>query len=108
MEGQMQKLDDLQRVNPGPNPERLSTIPALKDSLDACTGSEHLVLGDFNLHHPLLGGQCCLPTHRSRSPRRAHRAAGPDGIPNEILRDTSDLLEPQLCLIINSNIYYGH
>lgn len=36
------------------------------------------------------------------------KAPGPDGIPNEILRETSDLLQPHLCLIINTSLFYGH
>ena len=36
--------------------ESLSTLPNLRRALEANRSEEHIVLGDFNLHHPMWAG----------------------------------------------------
>lgn len=43
----------------------VSSIPLLREAIDGIDGDRHhiLILGDFNLHHPLWGGRHTLGTH---------------------------------------------
>jgi exonuclease III len=39
------------------------TLPQVQEALQAGEGCEHILLGDFNLHHPMWGGHIALDQH---------------------------------------------
>jgi hypothetical protein len=43
----------------------LGTIPLIQEAIQESEGVEHIILGDFNLHHPKWGGNLAQTQHRA-------------------------------------------
>ena len=76
------KIHNAYNPPPGNRTPQESVIPKLRTALDA--GSEHIVVGDFNLHHPLWAG-----------PRQLDQHEEADDLIDVSITNALDLLTPQ-------------